>query len=141
MPPAALIASSPDASLFETSYDRSTSAPREARDDIVRVLKNWNLVQGAGDLLVIVTELVTNALTHTDSRLVTVSLIRLGARSLILFVADSSPVLPDPPSMPSVRAETGRGLAIVATLSAHLAHVRCRSGKRAVVVYEVPLDE
>ncbi|MER6912201.1 ATP-binding protein [Streptomyces sp. NPDC000594] len=138
----AMLASKPpsDASFFGAFYERSEATPRKARDDIVRVLKDWGLDRVAGDLLLIVTELVTNSVRHTDSLEVRVNLIRLGPHSLILLVGDDSTVLPDPPpGMPTALADGGRGLPLIRIL-AHLAFVRCRSGKRAVVLFEVPPD-
>ncbi len=89
------------------------TAPRASRDFVSRTLLDWRMSQHLPAACLVVSELVTNAMTHagTDIHL-TVSEHRQDIR---VAVRDGSPDLPV--EKVGVTGEHGRGLAIVAGLS------------------------
>lgn len=100
-----------------------------ARLHAVHVLRDWDLRDLADDTALIVSELVTNAVTASailpDRPPVSLRLITDG-RCLRIEVQDHSPADPRPDGEGSDDAEHGRGLAVVAALS-----TRCGSQRTA----------
>lgn len=99
---------------------------RRARDFTVATLRRWGLAALADDIIVVVSELLTNALRHTSheggtapGRQIGGWPIRFGllspGGSLLCAVADPSPRMPVMRD-PDYLAETGRGLHVVASL-------------------------
>jgi hypothetical protein len=89
------------------------TAPRASRDFVSRTLLDWRMSQHLPAACLVVSELVTNAMTHAGTDIfVTVSEHRQDIR---VAVGDGSPDLPVERSGPT--GEHGRGLAIVASLS------------------------
>jgi anti-sigma regulatory factor (Ser/Thr protein kinase) len=101
-----------------------------ARLHAVHVLRDWELRDLADDTALIVSELVTNAITASavlpDRPPVSLRLIT-GGRSLRIEVQDHSPADLRPEVEASDDAEHGRGLGVVAALS-----TRCGSERPAV---------
>jgi anti-sigma regulatory factor (Ser/Thr protein kinase) len=101
-----------------------------ARLHAVHVLRDWELRDLADDTALIVSELVTNAVTASavlpDRPPVSLRLIT-GGRSLRIEVQDHSPADLRPEVEASDDAEHGRGLGVVAALS-----TRCGSERPAV---------
>ena len=100
-----------------------TAEPRaasRARALTARTMRGWNLTDpdDIGDVVLMVGELVANAVVHGTGpvRLT----LRLDGRRLHAEVADADPSLPAPPAEPppADRSEAGRGLLLVAALSA-----------------------
>ncbi len=94
-----------------------------ARNFTIITLRRWDTAERGQDIVIVVSELVTNALRHAlpgagDSRLrrpVRLGLLQLGP-CVLCAVADPSRVVPAPrPS--GLLGETGRGLHIVCALS------------------------
>ncbi|WP_243742616.1 ATP-binding protein [Actinorugispora endophytica] len=106
------------------SLDPDYGAVKIARDLTMATLREWGMVRMAGDVELVVSELVTNALRHAGARangmagcenVIQLSAMRRGAE-LICAVRDGNDSLParrDPDFM----AETGRGLHLVSCFS------------------------
>ncbi|GLU47729.1 hypothetical protein Nans01_20800 [Nocardiopsis ansamitocini] len=104
--------------------DPDYGAVKTARELVMGVLRDWGMARLAGDVELVVSELVTNALRHAETSafdspgcesVIQISVMRRGGE-LICAVRDCSDVLParrDPDFM----AETGRGLHLVSCFS------------------------
>ena len=93
---------------------RDLRSVREARQFLRRTLNAWDLSEVEDTSQVVVSELVTNAVTHADSAC-RVRLLRHPS-TLRIEVSDGGAGIPDPqPSDP--RGEHGRGMHIVSALS------------------------
>jgi anti-sigma regulatory factor (Ser/Thr protein kinase) len=89
------------------------TAPRAARTFVSRTLLDWRLSQHIATSTLVVSELVTNAMTHAATDIdLTLTEHRQGIR---IAVRDQSPELPV--ERPGTSGEHGRGLTIVASLS------------------------
>lgn len=106
-------------------------AASEARAHVRRSLAGWDLDAGgevAENAILLVSELVTNALTHGESP-VTVA-VSLSGGQLRVEVHDRSRFLPAPwPVIDCADAETGRGLLLVDTLATDWGFYRTPGGK------------
>jgi hypothetical protein len=99
------------------------TSPRIARDFTSATLGSWGLAELTDDAVVIVSELVTNAIRHgrcdlsetADERPVRLSLVRNG-RFVVCIVTDPSGEDPTVRS-PDDGCETGRGLQVIEALS------------------------
>ena len=89
-------------------------AAREAREFTARTLGEWELCHHQDDVLMVVSELVANAVRHADGA-VGIDLLRSGDR-LAVEVADASPGVPKLDNA-SVEEEHGRGLMMVDRLT------------------------
>ncbi len=107
------------ADVVTADVGQDARAPASARRLTREVLTRWRLGALLDDVLVVVSELVTNAVRHgrPPVRLV----LRRLPGSLQVAVADADPELPDPArpaaAVASAVAEGGRGLAIVEALA------------------------
>jgi anti-sigma regulatory factor (Ser/Thr protein kinase) len=105
----------------------STSAVRQAREVTSRALGQWHCAsECVDDAVLIVSEMVTNAIRHGRGRV----RLRLqwSAGYLRVEVRDASPLLPKLlPANPA--AERGRGLRIVNRLASRWGSTRLREGK------------
>ena len=108
---------------------------RAARDFTVATLHRWGAVEPSGDIEVVVSELVTNALRHAlpgyggarPRRTIRVGLLQLKP-CLLCAVADPStaaPVIRPPGPL----GETGRGLHIICALSDRWGYATTDTGK------------
>jgi len=96
---------------------------RAARDFTIATLQWWGVTERSGDIAVVVSELLTNALPHAlpgfgDTRPrwpIRLGLLQPG-RCVLCAVADPSELAPVPKTPVSL-AETGRGLHIICALS------------------------
>ena len=122
----------------DMALDDRASAVRQARTVTASVLARWQCTQDCvDDAVLIVSEMVTNAVRHGQGR-VRLKL-RRGAHVLRLEVRDGSPRLPM--LLPvAADAECGRGLRIVTALAHRWGTTRVRGGKIvwAEVVYRRP---
>ncbi|GGL63536.1 hypothetical protein GCM10010129_04070 [Streptomyces fumigatiscleroticus] len=108
---------------------RVPEAVRHARRFTRRTLRVWNVPRNAEDtVLLVVSELVTNALTHTDGR-VRLDLTLVGGR-LRVAVADTSPRTPVKPAGLGWEATGGRGILLVEAMSAAWGTVPVGGGKQ-----------
>ncbi|MDT7840686.1 SpoIIE family protein phosphatase [Streptomyces justiciae] len=134
---------SDDVALLLVRYDGMASHPlREnwtvwrvpqavghARRFTRRTLRSWNVPADAQDaVLLIVSELVTNALVHTDGR-VRLDLTLVNHR-LRVAVADASPRTPVKPTSIGWEATGGRGILLVEAMSAAWGAVPVSGGKQ-----------
>lgn len=134
---------SDDVALLLVRYDGMASHPlREswtvwrvpqavghARRFTRRTLRSWNVTDDAQDaVLLIVSELVTNALVHTDGR-VRLDLTLVNHR-LRVAVADSSPRTPVKPTSIGWEATGGRGILLVEAMSAAWGSLPVSGGKQ-----------
>nr|WP_246890553.1 ATP-binding protein [Streptomyces sp. LBUM 1480] len=115
---------------------RVPQAVGQARRYTRRVLRRWGVESTADTVLLVVSELVTNALVHTDGR-VRLDLTLLADR-LRVAVADSSPRTPAKPTVIGWEATGGRGILLVEAVSTAWGTVPVSGGKQ--VWAEIPLD-
>ncbi|MFF6782938.1 SpoIIE family protein phosphatase [Streptomyces sp. NPDC012510] len=114
---------------------RVPQAVRQARRYTRRVLRAWGVEAEADTVLLVVSELVTNALVHTDGR-VRLDLTLLGDR-LRVAVADASPRTPMKPTIIGWEATGGRGILLVEAMSTAWGTVPVSGGKQ--VWAEIPI--
>ncbi|MFE4590223.1 ATP-binding protein [Streptomyces laurentii] len=97
-------------------YKARATAPGEARHDIVLALEVWGLEELADTARLLVSELVTNAVAHTDSRRIGVAVTRTTETTVRITVLDAGRTRV-PVTRPSGDdEESGRGLFLVAAL-------------------------
>jgi DNA-binding NarL/FixJ family response regulator len=103
-----------DPLLASSDLDQSKVSPSVARQFVNDTLRKWSCDSIIDDALLVVSELVTNAVTHAAStcRLV----LRLAPGVLRIEVADNGTGSPEPQSLDLQRA-SGRGLMIVSAMS------------------------
>lgn len=99
----------------QTLPSEAQSAGR-ARRLVTTAVYAWNLPQLAAPAGLVASELVGNAVLHSSSSSVRVTVSRPGPRLVLVVVADRSQVRPAP-RQASGEDERGRGLAIVTALS------------------------
>ncbi|GAA3309338.1 SpoIIE family protein phosphatase [Streptomyces cinereospinus] len=107
---------------------RVPEAVRHARRFTRRTLRVWGVHAPADAVLLVVSELVTNALVHTDGP-VRLDLTLVGDR-LRVAVADTSPRTPVKPTSIGWEATGGRGLLLVEAMSALWGTVPVSGGKQ-----------
>ncbi|WP_177204310.1 MULTISPECIES: PAS domain S-box protein [unclassified Streptomyces] len=90
------------------------SSVREGREFLRRALRTWNCAAVSDDALLLLSEVLTNAVRHGEGP-VSLHLCRTDTE-LTVEVADRSPHLPDPRRAPE-HAESGRGLFLVRALA------------------------
>jgi anti-sigma regulatory factor (Ser/Thr protein kinase)/GAF domain-containing protein len=116
---------------------RVPEAARHARRFTRRTLRVWGVPEDAMDTaLLVVSELVTNALVHTGGQ-VRLDLTLIGRR-LRVSVADTSPRTPVKPTNIGWEATGGRGILLVEAVSAVWGSVPVSGGKQ--VWSEIALD-
>lgn len=108
---------------------RVPEAARHARRFVRRTLRSWGVSPDTEDAaLLIVSELVTNALVHTDGQVrLDLSLVN---HRLRLAVADASPRSPVKPTSIGWEATGGRGILLVEAVSAAWGTVPVSGGKQ-----------
>ncbi|MFI6034958.1 SpoIIE family protein phosphatase [Streptomyces sp. NPDC051315] len=117
---------------------RVPEAARQARRFSRRTLRAWGIPDDAMDAaLLVVSELVTNALVHTDGR-VRLDLTLINHR-LRVAVTDASPRTPVKPTSLGWEATGGRGILLVEAVSDTWGTVPVSGGKQ--VWSELPLAE
>ncbi|GGZ84473.1 hypothetical protein GCM10010389_23430 [Streptomyces echinoruber] len=107
---------------------RVPEAVRHARRFTRRTLRQWGVREETDVILLVVSELVTNALVHTDGP-VRLYLTLLGNR-LRVAVADTSPRTPVKPTRIGWEATGGRGILLVEAMSAAWGTVPAGGGKQ-----------
>jgi len=96
---------------------------RETRDFTIATLRRWGVADRCDDIVIVVSELLTNAIRHAqpaadDERVrwpIRLDLLQSGP-CVLCMVADPSD-RPPVPREPGCLAEAGRGLQIIAALS------------------------
>jgi anti-sigma regulatory factor (Ser/Thr protein kinase) len=116
---------------------RVPEAARHARRFTRRTLRSWGVAaDGADAVLLVVSELVTNALVHTDGP-VRLDLTLVGGK-LRIAVADASPRTPVKPTSIGWEATGGRGILLVEAVSAAWGTLPVSGGKQ--VWSEIPVE-
>lgn len=118
---------------------RLPDAVMHARRFTGRTLRNWQMSEAADAVLLIVSELVTNALVHTQGA-VRVEF-TLAAGRIRVTVSDSSPRAPAKPVIVDWEATGGRGLFLVEAMSASWGSVPVGGGKQVWSEVVVPTRE
>lgn len=124
---------------------RVPEAVGHARRFTRRTLRAWGVPQRDADtVLLVVSELVTNALVHTDGR-VRLDLTLVNHRVRVA-VADASPRTPVKPTSLSWEATGGRGILLVEAMSAawgrcpSVAENRCGARSRQATEARIPVN-
>ncbi|MGW1029673.1 SpoIIE family protein phosphatase [Streptomyces sp. NPDC002577] len=107
---------------------RLPDAVMHARRFTARTMRSWHLAEEADVVLLVVSELVTNALVHTHGA-VRLDLTLAGDR-LRVAVSDTSPRAPAKPVIVDWEATGGRGLLLVEAMSACWGSVPVSGGKQ-----------
>ncbi|MER5180045.1 SpoIIE family protein phosphatase [Streptomyces sp. NPDC002896] len=107
---------------------RLPDAVMHARRFTARTMRSWNLAEEADVVLLVVSELVTNALVHTHGA-VRLDLTLAGDR-LRVAVSDTSPRAPAKPVIVDWESTGGRGLLLVEAMSACWGSVPVSGGKQ-----------
>ncbi|WP_373295978.1 SpoIIE family protein phosphatase [Streptomyces roseolilacinus] len=107
---------------------RLPDAVMHARRFTARTLRGWGVAEEADAALLVVSELVTNALVHTQGA-VRLDLTLAGDRMRIA-VTDASPRAPAKPVMADWESTGGRGLFLVEAMSASWGSVPVSGGKQ-----------
>ncbi|WP_319367521.1 ATP-binding protein [Streptomyces scabiei] len=114
---------------YQERYAARLEAAAQARQDIALVLETWGLRQLVDVAEQVVTELVANAVEHTDAATVGASITRTGKESARIVVTDTSRTRPTP-GTPSPDDEHGRGLLLVEALAHDWGSEPVHGGKR-----------
>ncbi|MGW0080181.1 SpoIIE family protein phosphatase [Streptomyces sp. NPDC003393] len=107
---------------------RVPEAVSHARRFTRRTLRAWQVTEEADTVLLVVSELVTNALVHTDGQ-VRLDLALVNDR-LRIAVADTSPRTPVKPTRIGWEATGGRGILLVEAVSAAWGTLPVSGGKQ-----------
>ncbi len=107
---------------------RLPDAVMHARRFTARTLRSWNVTEELDVALLVVSELVTNAIAHTQGE-VRLDL-TLAADRLRIAVNDASPRAPVKPASVDWEATGGRGLLLVEAMSASWGSVPLSGGKQ-----------
>ncbi|MFF2806186.1 ATP-binding protein [Streptomyces sp. NPDC058000] len=118
---------------------RRTSVP-EARRRVSTLLREWDAAQQVrDDVELVVTELFTNAVRHTDSEKVGCEIAVVGAHIRIEITDEGGPGLSAPHAQPgTLDQEGGRGLFLVGALSDSWGTRPDDSGRGQVVWADLP---
>ncbi|MFF4211362.1 SpoIIE family protein phosphatase [Streptomyces sp. NPDC001796] len=120
---------------------RVPEAVRHARRFTRRTLRSWGVPEETDTVLLVVSELVTNALVHTDGQ-VRLDL-TLSNHRLRVAVADSSPRTPVKPTSIGWEATGGRGIVLVEAMSDTWGTLPVSGGKQVwadIVLEHSPAD-
>ncbi|WP_371667225.1 SpoIIE family protein phosphatase [Streptomyces sp. NBC_00289] len=115
---------------------RLPDAVMHARRFTARTLRRWKAGEAADEVLLVVSELVTNALVHTQGP-VRVDLTLRGDRVRV-SVSDSSPRTPAKPVIVDWEATGGRGLLLVEAMSESFGSMPVAGGKQVWSEIAVP---
>ena len=114
---------------YQERYAAKLEAAQQARRDIAPALESWGLSHLIEVAEQIVTELVANAVEHTDAATVGTSVTRTGEEAVRIVVTDTSRTRPTP-AAPSRDDENGRGLLLVDALAHDWGSELVHGGKR-----------
>ncbi|WSF65763.1 SpoIIE family protein phosphatase [Streptomyces sp. NBC_01352] len=118
---------------------RLPDAVMHARRFTARTLRRWKTEEAADTVLLVVSELVTNALVHTQGP-VRVDLTLRGDRVRV-SVSDSSPRAPAKPVIVDWESTGGRGLLLVEAMSDSFGSMPVAGGKQVWSEIAVPRSE
>ncbi|GAB3210287.1 ATP-binding protein [Marinactinospora thermotolerans] len=121
------------------TLSRGSGSVHAARELAMAVLREWSMARLSGDVELVVSELVTNALRHAQAmtpaapgyeNVIQLAMLRRGGE-LVCAVRDGSDRLPAQRE-PDFLAETGRGLHLVSCFSRSWGSVPVASGGKFV---------
>jgi PAS domain-containing protein/anti-sigma regulatory factor (Ser/Thr protein kinase) len=118
---------------------RLPDAVMHARRFTARTLRRWQVEEATDPVLLVVSELVTNALVHTQGP-VRLDLMLRGDRVRVC-VSDSSPRAPAKPVIVDWESTGGRGLLLVEAMSESFCTVPVAGGKQVCSEIAVPRRE
>ncbi|UWW95604.1 ATP-binding protein [Streptomyces murinus] len=113
---------------YSETLPRDPESAATARRLVRVALSAWGLDDLTDDAVLIVSELVANAVRHARRRSIRVMVERTAPRTVRVAVADFSRALPVP-CTPKNDEEGGRGLALIAALAANWGADERRWGK------------
>lgn len=123
---------------MRTALPAALESPRAARRFVARALEQWNCAPAIDSVVLLVSEVVGNAIVHANSAVQVA--VRLKPDAVRVEVTDSSDEALDPRPA-DADAESGRGLQLVEHLAARWGEKPLAVGGK-VVWFEVPrLDE
>lgn len=129
-----------DPTQDQTPYEISTVITKEGIRDIRKAVRDcleiWGMEAAEYSVVLIVSELLTNVVKHTESRRAHLRVAPL-IKSVSIEVADTSHVLPKM-LVADLSEEGGRGMLMVAAYSSSVQTIRTKVGKR--VCCTVPLE-
>ena len=97
--------------------DADPDAPSRGRRAVIEVLDNWGCdAEVRGDLLLVLSELVTNAVLHGAEPIV-VTMVLAPERVRVEVTDGAAGASPHSNRRPAANAETGRGLSVVTRLA------------------------
>ncbi|MEV1082167.1 ATP-binding protein [Streptomyces sp. NPDC050211] len=114
---------------YHERYPAKEESVPHARHDVTRALEAWGLSRLVDVAGLVVSELVTNALKHTDATTIGASVTRTGPHSARITVTDTSRVRPTA-ATPNGYAEHGRGLRLVEAVADDWGAEVVHGGKR-----------
>jgi hypothetical protein len=117
---------------------RKPSSAAEARGRVRAALQAWQVPVDPDIAILLTSDLVTNAITYGDGETVTLA-IRCCGTHLRIDIYDKSRYLPAGAAEPA-GADTGRGLVLVAALSAEWGSFRTPAGKAMYFTLAFPRD-
>lgn len=103
-------------SAFAENLERLPESAARARCLVADALGTWGLSQLVDDALLVVTELVSNAVVHASGPGIRVSVVRLAGRRVRVSVTDRDRNRPQPRPF-DVERERGRGLLLIEAMS------------------------
>lgn len=109
-------------------YKSCPTSVRQVRHDVSLALYTWGLDELVDDTQQIVSELMANAIGHTDSSKIRTTITKISERTVRLEVTDRSPR--EPRLIPAdFSEESGRGIALVDALSSQWGWTNNSGGK------------
>jgi anti-sigma regulatory factor (Ser/Thr protein kinase) len=122
---------------FADDLQRLPESAARARCLVSDALGIWDLPQLQDDALLVVTEMVSNAVAHTSGPVIRVSVVLLTARRIRVSVTDRDRTRPR--ARPSgAECERGRGLLLIEALSCRRGVHLLRDGKAVWAELEAP---
>lgn len=112
-------------------YLADEHAPADARRHVRARLAYWGLPQLSDTAELVASELISNSVAAASGDEVGLELV-LTPRSLIVKASDDGPGIPAASSTDDPLAENGRGLALVAALSARTGYYFTDDGRKVV---------
>jgi anti-sigma regulatory factor (Ser/Thr protein kinase) len=110
-------------------YEPTSSSVRQVRRDVSLALYTWGLDELVDDTQQIASELMANAIEHTDSIDIRTTITKISERVVRLEVTDHSPLEPLLCSA-EFSDESGRGIALVDALSSKWGWENSFGGKK-----------
>jgi signal transduction histidine kinase len=101
---------------YGKDYKSSSPSVQQVRRDVSLALYTWGLDDLVDDTKQIASELMANAIEHTDSSKIRTTITKVSERTVRLEVTDRSPQEPRL-RQAETDDESGRGIALVAALS------------------------